>query len=281
MKIRVFPEAQVKHIREKISNPKLGVWKPGQQTAGEQIRHLKSNLQFAFNSSQAESGFLQMVSSSLMGNHDFVRYALPTGIHTCRISKYQPGDAYHLHCDSIYMTNMNGRADLSWTLFLSDPSEYEGGELVLGCDSQQAFKLEPGEAIVYPSGMDHQVLPIISGERLAIVGWSNSYVKEADKRFILWRAGKLLDNCCQAGEHDALKDENIFLGSFLHTSLLRLWGDSGFAKPQPIAEVPKRQTGIFNSNEYQSLVTDLLDKRQQEKKENLNGKAPEFVTADV
>lgn len=281
MKIRVFPEEQVKHIREKINNPKLGIWKPGKQTAGEHIRHLKSNQQFTFNSSQAASGFLKMVSNSLMGNQNFVRYALPTGIHTCMISKYQPGDAYHLHCDSVYMANMDGRADLSWTIFLSHPSEYEGGELVLGCDSQEGFKLEPGEAVVYPSGMDHQVLPLTSGERLAIVGWSTSYVKEADKRFILWRAGKLLDNCCQAGENEPLKDENLFLATFLNTSLLRLWGDSGFAKPQQISEVPKQQTGIFKRDEYQSLVADLLEKRQQEKQENLNGKVPENLTADV
>ena len=94
--------------------------------------------------------------------------------------------SYGRHVDNALMKGGH-RSDLSFTVFLSDPKDYDGGELVIeGADSEQGYKLPAGSAIVYPSTTLHRVDPITRGERWAVVGWVESWVRHAAQREILF-----------------------------------------------------------------------------------------------
>ena len=97
-------------------------------------------------------------------------------------TKSQKGMKYGRHIDNAYMSS--GRADLSFTIFLSEKNDYEGGELLIeNLNFENKFKLNSGEIIIYPSTYLHYS-EVISGERLAFVGWIQSYVKRIEERNI-------------------------------------------------------------------------------------------------
>ena len=92
---------------------------------------------------------------------------------------------YGRHIDNAFMSS--GRADLSFTLFLNQPSTYQGGELIIeNINSEKSFKLNAGEIILYPSTYLHSIQKILNGERLVFVGWIESYVKSIEEREYLF-----------------------------------------------------------------------------------------------
>src|SRR5262249_27755732 len=100
-------------------------------------------------------------------------------------SRYEPGHAYGPHVDDAVMGGV--RTDVSFTLFLSAPESYDGGELVLDSSAgADTFKLDPGNLIVYPSATLHHVAPVTRGRRLAAVGWVRSYIRHAAQRELLF-----------------------------------------------------------------------------------------------
>jgi PKHD-type hydroxylase len=101
------------------------------------------------------------------------------------ISRYAQGASYGSHTDDALMGGL--RSDVSFTVFLNAPADYEGGELVLERpDGEQSFKLESGDAVVYPSTSLHRVNPVERGTRLVAVGWVQSLVRRADQRELLF-----------------------------------------------------------------------------------------------
>ena len=100
-------------------------------------------------------------------------------------TKSEKGMGYGRHIDNSFMSS--GRADLSFTIFLSEKNEYEGGELLIeNQNSEHKFKLNSGEIIIYPSTYLHSVQRVVSGNRLAFVGWIESYVKAIEEREYLF-----------------------------------------------------------------------------------------------
>ncbi|GIX14622.1 MAG: PKHD-type hydroxylase [Paracoccaceae bacterium] len=154
----------------------------GRGTAGRYAREVKSNLQAA-PSPQREAIFAKLRQAMLA--HEVVRsVARPRGFARLLLSRYGPGSSYGTHVDDPVMNGC--RTDLSFTLSLSDASGYEGGELVMedGIEDR-AFKLDAGDLVLYPTSALHRVAPVLSGERVAIVGWITSWVRDPARREIL------------------------------------------------------------------------------------------------
>ena len=112
------------------------------------------------------------------------------------------------------------RTDLSFTVFLNGPEAYEGGELVIeGVDGESAIKLVAGAAVVYPTAALHRVRPVISGERLVVVGWVRSLVRRADQREVLFDLDTVVAHLRQAGAERVLMDRVLKT----RANLLRMW----------------------------------------------------------
>ena len=159
-------------------------WEDGKKTAGSQASKVKNNLQLNRNSdiSKINAGF---IVKKLLTNQLIKSFAIPKKIHGIMFTKSAKGMRYGRHIDNAYMSS--GRADLSFSIFLNKRNSYKGGELVVeNINSENKFKLNEGEIIIYPSTYLHSVNEITSGERLVCVGWIESYVKSIEGREYLF-----------------------------------------------------------------------------------------------
>lgn len=136
-------------------------------------------------------------------------------------SRYGSGQQYGLHADNAAMFDESGwplRTDVSFTLLLSEPETYEGGELVVhDLTGERGFRPKAGSAIVYPTGHLHRVAPVTRGVRLACVGWLQSLVRRADQREILFDLERL------RAKSDT-EDGSLILDKTIG-NLLRMWSD--------------------------------------------------------
>ncbi|NEQ46428.1 MAG: Fe2+-dependent dioxygenase [Leptolyngbya sp. SIOISBB] len=154
----------------------------GKLTAGWYAKQVKHNRQVKGKDAQ---DLRTLVKAALLRHPLFQSAVRPKHIHSMLLSRYDPGMEYGRHTDNALMGQY--RSDVSFTVFLSDPATYEGGELVMeGADDEQRYKYAAGSAIAYPSSTLHRVNPVISGVRLAAVGWVHSWVKEPAQREILF-----------------------------------------------------------------------------------------------
>ena len=155
----------------------------GARTAGWSARLVKNN-------EQAREGptlrlLRERIEAALLGNAVFQAAARPRARAPLLFSRYGPGRAYGSHVDNALISGL--RTDLSFTLFLSPPEAYEGGELVIeSAAGEEEVKLPAGHLFLYPSTSLHRVAPVRAGERLAAVGWAQSWVREAGQREILF-----------------------------------------------------------------------------------------------
>lgn len=158
----------------------------GKLTAGWHAKLVKNNQQL---SKQGLSQQLTtQVVSALKRNNLFQTAVRPKSIHSILFSRYDEGMSYDRHVDNAIMNNGSmWRTDISFTIFLNSPSEYEGGELVIeGVEEEKAYKLEAGSVIIYPATTLHRVNPVTKGTRLVAVGWVQSLVRSASDREILF-----------------------------------------------------------------------------------------------
>lgn len=202
-------------------------WVDGAASAGDQVQPRKHNQQIASHSSTSQT--LQgVVLQALQREPMFLSAALPKRIFPPRFNRYRaPGEHYGAHIDNAVLRGGQGhgdpqwlRADLSCTVFLSDPADHEGGELVvhdrLGA---QAFKLNAGDALLYPAGLLHEVRPVTRGQRIASFFWIESLVGGEDRRRALFDLDmNLLSLRARHGD----SEETIALTGVYH-NLLRMW----------------------------------------------------------
>ena len=191
----------------------------GKRTAGGDARRVKVNRQADSNDAgvQALAGF---VRKALERNNLVQTYVRPARWSRLMFNRYGPGETYGLHVDDPVMGEAETRlrTDLSFTLFLSDPAAYEGGELLIdGLDGERVVKLPAGGMVVYPTGALHRVAPVTSGERLACIGWVQSLIRRPDEREILFDLSRVR---ASIGRSDArlVLDKSI-------AALVRLWGE--------------------------------------------------------
>lgn len=160
---------------------------PGAATAGWAAREVKNNLQLD-TAADVRDRLQKQVREALARNDLFSLAASPKMISPLLFSRYDAGMGYGDHVDNAVMSgNPAIRSDLSFTLFLTDPEDYEGGELCIE-DTQgtQSFKLPAASMLLYPSTSLHRVETVTGGTRLVAVGWVHSLIRSAEHRQILF-----------------------------------------------------------------------------------------------
>jgi PKHD-type hydroxylase len=193
----------------------------GASTAGWHARLVKRNQQLG---PGPETERLQaLVGAALARNPLFAIASRPHRIRPALFSSYGPGMAYGAHVDDAIMGGATPiRSDLSFTLFLSEPEGYDGGELVVETSAgEQAFKLEAGGLVLYPSSTLHRVAPVTRGRRLAAVSWVQSQVRDPARREILFD----LDTARRTLFEREGKSREFDLLSKSLANLLRMWAE--------------------------------------------------------
>jgi len=200
-------------------------WVDGKATAGEQSAVAKHNLQVPEDAPEArELG--QTILTKLGRNETFVSAALPLRVFPPLFNRYDPGMAFDTHVDNAirFAGPVRFRTDLSATLFLTDPAEYEGGELIVeDTYGEHRVKLAAGDMVLYPATSLHRVAAITRGSRWASFFWVQSMVRADTQRAQLFT----LDEAIQAltvkvGQTDP---EVVRLTGLYH-NLLRMWADA-------------------------------------------------------
>ncbi len=194
----------------------------GKTTAGWHAKLVKDNLQLKSEATYAQQ-LRERVKSALKRNVLFQSAIQPKRIHTILFSRYEKGMSYGTHVDNALMGDREfWRSDVSFTLFLSSPSTYEGGELVIeGSDGDRTYKLEAGSMIVYPSSTLHRVEEVTAGVRLATVGWVQSLIRDPNERELLFD----LDTARRSIFAREGKTIEFDLISKSYANLLRKWAE--------------------------------------------------------
>jgi PKHD-type hydroxylase len=157
----------------------------GKATATGLARDVKHNLQ-AQRAGDSLADLDRLVMAALNRSHELQAFAIPRCIVPPVFSRYEPGMEYGAHVDNALMGAQRIRTDLAMTIFLADPTLYDGGELVIEMPlGRQEIKLDAGEAVIYPASSLHRVAPVTRGARLAVVTWIQSYVADDRIRDIL------------------------------------------------------------------------------------------------
>lgn len=160
--------------------------------------------------------------NALFRNPALRAFAFPVRLARPTLSKYQPGMHYGKHTDAAIFPSQPTpmRSDVSCTVFVSDPTDYEGGELTvyLG-DREISLRGAAGSAVLYPSTSIHEVKPVTSGERLVAVAWMQSCVADPMQRQMLYALGRV------AVQGQALTKEARVDLEFVRTNLTRMWSD--------------------------------------------------------
>jgi PKHD-type hydroxylase len=164
-----------------------GQYLDGSTSAGMAARRVKHNEELALDASQLGT-LNNLVMGSLVKHPVYRSAAMPLKIAAPYYARYTNGMSYGAHVDDPIMGQGAElyRSDVSVTIFLSSPDEYDGGELVIQTSfGEQQVKLPAGDAVIYPSSSLHRVAAVRRGERLVAVSWIQSLVKEPEKRALL------------------------------------------------------------------------------------------------
>lgn len=183
----------------------------------------KQNMQL--HDPQAYQKSSEIVRNAMLQSPEFHEFAFPTAMAPPLLTRYEPGMKYGVHGDAAYIQLPKGtvRSDLSCTVFLNDPAEYEGGALKVWLgEGSMEFKLQPGEAIVYPSNALHEVTEVTKGERLVAITFIESRVSDPFQRHMLFELGEIA-----ALEGDKMAEENHMKLRFVRESLYRKWSSPG------------------------------------------------------
>ena len=179
----LFNSEELELLRSNLEKKDL-LWEDGKRTAGTHAAKVKNNLQLRKDSNISKK-FSTLINQKILSNELIKSFALPKKVHGTTFSKSSIGMKYGRHIDNPYMSA--GRADLSFTVFLSPKENYRGGALTIeNFNSEEKFKLNAGEIIIYPSTFLHSVEEVLDGERLVFIGWIESYVKSIEEREYLF-----------------------------------------------------------------------------------------------
>ena len=219
---KVLTGEQVAHAREVMER---ATWVDGRVTAGHQSALVKENRQIKEGTPEArELG--DMVLAALERSPLFISAALPQRVFPPLFNCYEPGMHFGAHVDNAIRSHAQApvriRTDISTTLFISAPEDYDGGELVVE-DSygQHKVKLPAGDMIVYPGTSLHNVTPITRGSRIASFFWTQSLIREVSKRALLFD----LDMSIIALTRDHPDHPSLVNLTACYHNLLRQWAE--------------------------------------------------------
>lgn len=202
----------------------------GKLSAGGFAGEVKNNLEMAPNQEMIE--LARQIYAGLAGNPVFNNFALPRKMLVPIFSRYDVGMEYGLHTDIAMMgidqPEKATRTDLSFTLFLSEPETYRGGELVIRTHvGENKFKPVAGSIVVYPSHNLHYVAPVEEGVRYAAVSWAQSFVREDARREILFEMNQVAEDIAgklEGGKTITRAETDILFG--IYHKLLRMWANT-------------------------------------------------------
>lgn len=213
----VLSASEVTDLRERLL---AATWQDGRATAGHLSAEAKKNRQLAENDPIALEAGAEILSA-LARSATFASAALAERVSPPLFNSYEGGETYGDHIDSAVRPFGNSvmRTDLSATLFLADPDDYEGGELVIrGHEGEHTIKLPAGDLFLYPASTIHHVAPVTKGRRLASFFWIESLVRDTEDRTLLFE----LDQSIQAIKHLG-EDETLLTLTAIYHNLLRRW----------------------------------------------------------
>lgn len=214
---------QIQQLRKALEQAE---WTDGRASAGHQAATAKYNQQLRPEQplcQQAGDFILERLSASAR----FIACALPLKVFPPRFNRYQGGEHYANHIDSAVLsvpgTPHRIRGDLSATLFLCEPDEYDGGELVIeDTYGSHSIKLPAGHLVLYPGTSLHRVNPVTRGTRLASFFWVQSLIREDSQRSILLS----LDESIQALRTQLPDDPALTKLTGVYHNLLRQWSNT-------------------------------------------------------
>ena len=218
---QVLSKDEVQQFRAHLESAQ---WQDGTKTAGTLARSIKNNLQLDDDAELAITLGNHILRK--LGNHPlFVSAALPQRIYPPKFNCYSDGGTYGAHVDSALMqvpgTSITVRSDLSATVFLCEPDEYDGGDLEIeGPFGVQAVKLEAGDMVLYPSSSMHRVTPVTRGARICSFFWIQSVVADEGARTLLFDLDQAIQGLTPSVRSD---DANLLKLSGVYHNLLRRW----------------------------------------------------------
>jgi len=219
----VLNAEQLAHTRQLLDQTD---WIDGRVTAGHQSSRVKDNMQLPEDSPTARQ-LGEMILEALGHNPPFITSALPLRVFPPLFNRYQGGQSFGTHVDNairlVTGTPHRIRTDLSATLFLSAPEEYDGGELIVeDVYGTHSVKLPAGHMILYPSTSLHQVRPVTRGARIASFFWIQSMVRDDGKRTLLFD----LDLGIQRLNRENPEHPVAVQLTGVYHNLLRRWADA-------------------------------------------------------
>jgi PKHD-type hydroxylase len=219
----VLTKAEVADLRRLID---AGDWVDGNVTSGTQSALAKRNEQLPEAAPEARAAG-ERILDALSRNPLFVTAALPQTVFPPLFNRYGGGQTFGLHVDNAVRQSRDGavriRSDLSATLFLTEPDDYEGGELLVeDTYGVHEVKLPAGDMILYPASSLHQVSAVTRGARISSFFWIQSMVREDAQRSLLFQMDIAIQQL--AGKVGAGAPELVSLTGAYH-NLLRMWGD--------------------------------------------------------
>lgn len=221
-----FPLLEASELQQAHSLLETAPWTDGRSTAGRQAVQVKNNEQLPHDC-KASRALQSMVLHALDRSPLFLAAALPRRLFPPRFNRYAGQiNHYGKHVDGAIRFTEEGarvRTDLSCTVFLSEPGDYDGGELVIhGSEGTRSIKLPAGHAVLYPGTSVHEVLPVTRGQRLASFFWIESMVRSHEQRRLLLE----FDQALMALREQGGESEQAVALTGTYHNLLRMWADA-------------------------------------------------------
>jgi PKHD-type hydroxylase len=219
----VLSKAEVAEFRGVME---AAVWEDGRSTAGAQSAVVKKNEQLPPNGETARK-LGERIVKALAANPLFISAAVPIHIFPPLFNRYGIGQHFGVHVDNAvrgdHLTGLRIRTDLSVTLFLSDPDEYDGGELIVeDYYGSHQVKLPAGHLVLYPASSLHTVTPVTRGVRLASFFWLQSMIRDGHARSLIFDLDTAIQGLVKRlGSNDA---EVVKLTGIYH-NLIRYWAE--------------------------------------------------------
>ncbi|WP_114239140.1 Fe2+-dependent dioxygenase [Dyella sp. C9] len=218
----ILDHAQVSRLRAELD---AADWTDGRETVGPQGAKVKRNLQLPDSSPLREELGREVLAA--LGRHPQYHAAtLPLRTLMPRFNRYEGGGQYGFHVDGAVMSLPGGeqlRSDISCTLFLAEPEDYDGGELIISDTyGEHEVKLPAGDIIIYPSSSLHRVAPVTRGARIAAFFWVQSLVRDDAKRRLLFE----LDTSIQTLTRSQASPDAVLQLTGVYHNLLRQWAES-------------------------------------------------------
>jgi len=222
----ILTPAELEQIRKGVA---ASEFVDGRATAGPRTAAIKRNLETNVRS-EGQKELQELVLRALMRNSTFVAVVAPKRILPVRFNLYKTGMHYGDHVDNAIMGGSPGepdavRVDMSFTLFISPPESYDGGELVIKSGfGRHTFKLPAGHLVTYPTYHLHEVTPVTRGERLVVVSWMQSMIRDPLKRELLLDLALLGQSLATPAKNASRGDLDLL--DRVRKNLLRMWAEN-------------------------------------------------------